>query len=1119
MESYVWVRPTAIDTAMSGSIRALTALAESIPVVDNISRQLQPSVRCSLVLVSELQLSLSAYKTDLYNISKIRSFVYTSLQTLAIHNVDIITRPRYFSMRTHDSRLNVTEMKDSVEKSLALCVDHTDAGKPLQFTVRRFIQHRTLHSATAVVTEIEVQSAFCPSASELECISQQIGALVISPTSRCVADIDILFTSFNPGMTLVQFEQYILQVQGYDPDMHLSHPFVCSDVLFIHHKAASDNYADTVNQQQELSALHSAYHVRFGNAIIFNSGVHLLAVYNVTMRIAPPIVPDTVLGAITNKGNTERADRDKTQIVRTLNLLGINITAGSVRTPATMNMRETANDAHSVTFSLSGAVLPAADIITAVNATVWLSTSRYAPDTSLEIKNFSSSISGSLLFDGLSLSEAQELCVHVNAHRPYYSPATAPLFSATITQTFVVPSALTAAGVEAQNGGLQQWVHTSSFVFRVSVRIPIEVSRLNALLVEVLKTVIFQREKSNFVQIASISGQIMPTAAGWNTTSTEYAFIVYELAVPTIQQCDLHSNINTDDYFLEIGNIVSTLFGLNIGFELHSACLVTNILHATLRPPPNSGCGGFECNDGIVAQYAATHAFLSESTVGYSERCVLNTHLLVDVRFDHLQSDAVSANDVMRLANELTYGQARGSLNIAMHAAIRLHDDTVVAEGLVQFFAAVNARGSIDATALGGSNGTAGFFALYNDGLSALEKPDCISARYRQSTASSLACRQNVSLSQEYNDVGNSCLRFTTMNSRIDITSLKRFVFSKTTAQMVRPNAISIANTLTAHIGRMACEGGVHNLLHVLLQSQVVQNTRLIIQRKHVTRNVFVIQHTTPFVHIADYRSNVLRILKSDDIEPRQWQQRTSTVLHLYTKGVTHETAQMFFAPLLLEYIRSQLEGPTQISVHVLNIHPLQHYRSVFPDSLFEQHENRVQLYIQVRILNMVECAEIQRFLIQRIVQQQISGVNMQVEIIDTVDVRTICSNTISFEYSSRECRDASTVPVYDTGVSGGWIISSNSSCISGSDSDCSALLTSSDVGLFFDSLRIITAHSAGLGFYFEHSADFCGLDAQLLGMLISKEYVDFFGTCLYQCFWVCAGCSPKGGCEMLVWV
>jgi len=152
-------------------------------------------------------------------------------------------------------------------------------------------------------------------------------------------------------------------------------------------------------------------------------------------------------------------------------------------------------------------------------------------------------------------------------------------------------------------------------------------------------------------------------------------------------------------------------------------------------------------------------------------------------------------------------------------------------------------------------------------------------------------------------------------------------------------------------------------------------------KRKHFTRLVLEIQHATPSIHIPEYQTNILRILKPEDIQPTQWRTSTSTVLHLYTEGITHDAALMFFAPLLLEYIRSQLEGPTQIRVKVINIRPLLQYGSLFPDTLFEKEENRVQLYVQVHILDMVECAEIQRFLTKRIVQQEMSGINMQVEL------------------------------------------------------------------------------------------------------------------------------------------
>jgi len=1104
MESYIWVQPSSSEVMMSGSLQSQTALVENMPLLNNISRQIHASIRCALVLESELLLSPSARKTDLYNISKLRSFVYTSLQTLAIHNVDIIARPRHFSMSVHNSRLNDTEMKDNVRQSLDLCiVDATAPETQLEFTVNRFIQHKTFNLPSAMVTEIRVQNAFCPDARELDCIGQKIGTLVVSPTSKCVADIDILFTSFNPEMMLVKFELYILQIQGYDQDMHLSHPDVCSEVLYIRHKAAAVEYVDIINKQQQLSAMHQAYRANFGTAIIFDSGVHSLGTYNVTMRISSSNAPISMSSAVTIKKNSQRAESDKLHVVRTLNLLGVNISGNMVGTPTMMSMREDTKDLRSIVFSFSGAVIETTDIITLVNSTVWLATSQYATEFGLEIQNFSSSISGSLLFDALSVSEAQLLCMHVDSYKTYYSPVTGPLFSATITQFFVIPSGLQSTGIAVQNGPLQQWVDTSSFVFRVSVRIPIQVNRLNALLVEVLKTVIFTKETTGFAKLSSLSGQNVPVSVDGILSSTEYAFLVYTLPVASIEECDLRSNTNTEDYFLEIGNVVSNLFGVSLGFELYSACLVTNTLHSTVRPPPTAQCGISECNDGIVARYAATNAFLNDSSVTYSERCELRTNLLVTARFDHITNSLMNSSDVMRLKTELTYGNVHDPLQIAMQTTVKVSDNTVSNDELAHVFSTVYSRGSINASAVDRPKGTAGFFALYNDGMSASEKPECISARHYETAAPSIACVQNLSLSQWFNNIGTSCLRFTTLNSRIDLTSLRRFILAKTTAEMLRPTAISIESTLTAHIESMPCEGTVHSLLSVMFQSQSIKSTRLLIERKHNTQLLLVVQHTTPFIQIPAYRSNILRLLRLDDVQVTQWRVSTSVVLHLYTKGITLDVAHAFFAPLLLEYIRSQLQDTTtQIRVKIIDIRPLVQYGSVFPHTLFEKEESRVQLYVQVHIIDMSECAEIQSFLVQPIVQQQMMGMNMQVQIVDIVGARTICSNMVSLEHSSsKACQNTDADFLTELVVSGGRIVSSNYTCSLGTGPECSAVLTSSDVGLFFDSLRIITrAH--GLGYYFEHSVDFCGLDGQLLGTLISKESLDFFGTCV--CVNVC---------------
>jgi len=99
---------------------------------------------------------------------------------------------------------------------------------------------------------------------------------------------------------------------------------------------------------------------------------------------------------------------------------------------------------------------------------------------------------------------------------------------------------------------------------------------------------------------------------------------------------------------------------------------------------------------------------------------------------------------------------------------------------------------------------------------------------------------------------------------------------------------------------------------------------------------------------------------------------------------------------------------------------------------------------------------------------------------------------------SSRQCARTNAAALNGVIVFGGVIVSSNETCTQGSGVECSGLLTSSDVGLFYSSLGIISKPAQELEYYFEHSVDFCKLDAPLLAALISKESLDFFGEQTY---------------------
>jgi hypothetical protein len=201
-----------------------------------------------------------------------------------VHNIDIIARPRHVVIFLHDSPLNQTEIDVQLGLGLKVCLS-AQIHNSVQFSTKRYIQHAHGNMSGTIVTEMNLHGVFCPSATELLCIQEYTGTLIINKDATCVTDIDILFTSFNPEQVLSTFEQYVEQIQGFDTEMHLLRPNACAEVLYIRHKATSLDYADIIDKQQSLSVLHETYHTQFGDAVLFDSGVHALSVYNITMKI------------------------------------------------------------------------------------------------------------------------------------------------------------------------------------------------------------------------------------------------------------------------------------------------------------------------------------------------------------------------------------------------------------------------------------------------------------------------------------------------------------------------------------------------------------------------------------------------------------------------------------------------------------------------------------------------------------------------------------------------------------------------------------------------------------------------------------------------------------------
>ena len=271
---------------------------------------------------------------------------------------------------------------------------------------------------------------------------------------------------------------------------------------------------------------------------------------------------------------------------------------------------------------------------------------------------------------------------------------------------------------------------------------------------------------------------------------------------------------------------------------------------------------------------------------------------------------------------------------------------------------------------------------------------------------------------------------------------------------------------------------------------------------KHTSRIVISILHTTPFSVISDYATNLIGLMQDatkHEIDPQELLLTSNVALHLYTQGVVHETALAFFESMMQEYVSTQLPplATGRLRLQVTEILQILQYHSTFPDIFFEeQNSNLPQLYIRVNVLNLDSCSHIQTLVDQSVIEKNMLGMQMLVQVIDTPTTPVTCTRTMKMAYTNKLCG----APAIDSAefllrmALGGTIITSNASCTV-ENKDCVAELTSSDTGLFYDVLQIINTQVDPLSFSFTHSVVVCGLDVGLLAPAITIETMQVFGT------------------------
>ena len=1133
MQSYVWFRATRT------SVDFQTVYGSMLPLVEtyNISHEVQKSYWCELQIQSDVTPHSPIHKTDVYNISKLRSSVYTSLQTHAVQHIDIITRPKEISIfrlggwPSDVIRDNLTTAAVETCLLTGFAASSFPEKDAFEWGVHEYFDFSNTMVGIMQVTRIWMRGVFCPSSSQVMCMRSYIGALDTERGVQCIASVDVLFTSHHNDLAFLTPEQYMKPLQHYDIDMKLTQKSPCVEIVYLQHTTFSNEYSAVMNKKKELAALHASYHIgQLSSRILFDSGIHSLGIYNVTLSLSSHSTSMGLsLAAVDAVTSTflQKKREQNSHIIRALGVLGVVYPRDRLFQAQVMNLRalaplsavdNTTNRSDLLVFSLGGGVLSSREIQVLVNSTIRF-TPPFTVTSSAEPLDMNTTISGRLSYENMSFATAWRVKQVLHQYQEYLDPPPANsseiLFEMITMQSFTIPASLVMeCGVVQESFAAR--IVSSSYTLRVSVTIPVSVVSLNPLLLEVLKSVIFKKTILDTIVLSSVSQQPVQNASTSEAYAESYSVVVYEIDVVFLQDCLLERYSNSEEFYVELGTVISGMFGVNIAIEMNAVCVVSNALTFRIAA---SELAATETCDSMQDKYNlsySNHVFFANPDIFYTESCLLNADFDVYAKFNHVR-DPFPYHHVLELQTNMSAGSSvKSTLSTAVQASFRLpgYSSAQIAKFVRVFHDIYNPVNTSDANALNVSvalntstkisdsnrMSILAMFSLRNPGLSANEKAQCLqrtNTLIHQTNMLRVACQQNVSVLWP----DNSCIEIRALNTRMDPRVVRAYIFSKTTSDMIMPTESAFTNSLHAYVQNFPCKA--HSL--DMIEAFVIYSTNSVsfdTHPKHTSHIVISILHTTPFSVISEYSTNLVELIQDatkHQIDAQELLLTSNVVLHLYTQGVSHETALAFFESMMQEYVNTQLPPPAtgRLRLQVTEIRQIQQYHSSFPDILFEEHNSNVpQLYIRVNILNLDSCSHIQALLDQSVIEKNMLGMQMLVRVVDTPSTPVTCTRTMKMAYTNEKCGAPAinSAELLGRMALGGTIIASNASCTVENE-DCVAELTSSDTGIFYDVLQIISTQVDPLSFSFTHSVVVCGVDVALLAPAITIETMQVFGN------------------------
>ena len=1197
MHTYMWVDASFGDS----SAHAVHQGAILLALGGNMVSKIRASYQCGIEIVSSIEVLAynrttgqvvvsNSVKTDQYNISKLQSFLHASVKRHSVYALDVLIAPQRISLRKSRGWWDPGRVQAAVEQCFgppepplqgALGAQRGPVWVaellPRQWEMINYTNFETFDSGV----KIDIAGLFCPNTTELECVLRHIGALKRDSRILCVAEVNVLHTKSadaaaglytNGGLV----GAHLADFQQIEPDMLLTHKEpVCRDIMHIWHSATATNYADAVHATQVLFAMETVYTQHLLDRIIVQTGIHTTSTYRIHLQstsVGNMVRQQQQQGLVyDNIDNNDYYRRLQQTLKNRYNSATQSVHIRHIWKQAAL--RETdvrysntsclqilthiAPSRDALILAISGALVTHTSLVAVLAHIVKIARPAPLPRA---VQQVVYRIAGPVQFEHLAVQEAVHTMQHYFAHQfDLYNSTESLVFRMRTTQRFTIqPSWLSRFDVigipRAFDPAADFWV-SSSYVLRVLVTFPVDVSTFDAFVIKLVQDIIFKVNDSNSVHVVSVSEveQYGGSNASASSASATSYYTVVEFHMPHTQMhhCDLTKHSNVADYDVELANIVALLLGTTEEINIQSSCVVTNSFESLLVVPNNA--------TDIVCTYAnntQTHFLQQQVTspelqASLSESCDLETSLSiqstlqstwptptpggqdnnntgVDGGQDNNNTGVDGSQAVLQRALQL-WAAVQASVPFANLDAVCFYTLATYswpqyqAPGyealleLVQVFEIVYTVPTVR-----DSMANKSVFSTRNHGMSASEKEACHAPLLAQSTlhTQQAALSQNCAAKTSVLWQNTTCMVVIAHNTRINKLLLQQFIASSTSFAMLQANtAITFQHSLVGYIDPFPCNPEAVASIQMLLSGRE-DTTHFNVQHVNLTKLHIAYQATPPFRHTTavpaapEHNSSSHRFaqllhlvqgLTPQHIVFRSGQQENVVTLHMYTRGVPYSMAQGMFQPFLYQYLANTV-GVGFSSMQILNITAIHTYALEFPSNLFYEADTHAeawpdQLYIKAVVSGLQHCADMQQLIDLGDIQHTYGGVEMFVRLLDNQDVGTVCATVSHIEYSTHSCTagDIRHASLPGTSIWGAIILELDVLCEAPLSSplaeSCSAHLASSDDALFFQSLRVIALRVPAVDFYFLQDIRICGLDARTLSHALTEKAEQEFAS------------------------